>query len=775
MVRQICILSACALVITIGETAIAQSKPKQSRPEEATYEYVIQPGDTCAGIAERLFGDKRRWDLIHKHNPGMGPTPHRLVAGKVLIMPRPDESPDAKLTDVQRTVQARAPQEPEWERARRGKELYRGWRVNTLERASADVTFRDGALVQMRQNTLIIIYGGVYRDARRKTTEASLERGALRSRLHELRLSVTTPTAAAGLSGGSSVVSVDGQGTSVLSNHEGGEAQFEVAQGQAVRVKPGYGSKVGKGDKRPSEPKPLPPAPQWLDDVAEMFGGVRSAGGTVRGAWTPIEAAASYQVEIARGADGGEVVVATEVPAAVTRFELHGVPEGDYFARVSTIDDAGFESPQSEPHAMVVRLIGLDEPGPDDETGAPSGTLTSAPPAPRVLPGTRVLAPTGFSCSVDGGDKAEVRVLSEGGARRVECLGADGAVMPEVEVAVIAPKLTVIKPEPLPPLVRGAEPLHAVIAVTSELPLPAGARFRAPNGIVVEEVYSIDDKTALELSATEDSPDEFALQLVADSGDQEAVIGAIAFNVEEPVALDFAPNEALGLALSPNVLGLMNDRREGSGTFLTLAYLGDPAADNGYYRLNTGVEIAPIRRVRFGLAIPLDLYTRGTVPDRRGAQDFLLWTGVRVFMRRDLSMDTEIAVWIPSSNQRDASIARTRVIPALSISYLFNERWLFRSRQAAILEASSGGPFLWASAYGIDIKVVRLFAINAELDMIFGRSLGQAVTGVGAGPGLSVLLGPASLYFSARFAATNDFEAASGKYTLTGGLRLSFY
>jgi hypothetical protein len=39
---------------------------------------------------------------------------------------------------------------------------------------------------------------------------------------------------------------------------------------------------------------------------------------------------------------------------------------------------------------------------------------------------------------------------------------------------------------------------------------------------------------------------------------------------------------------------------------------------------------------------------------------------------------------------------------------------------------------------------------------------------------LSVLLGPASLYFSARFAATNDFIASSGKYTFTGGLRLSF-
>ncbi|MGB5415719.1 MAG: LysM domain-containing protein, partial [Polyangiales bacterium] len=101
MPRFIAIMTMFGIVAGTQSLAAAQA----AKPPE-TYEYRIQPGDTCAGIAERLFGNKRRWDLIHEHNPNMGPTPHRLVPGQVLIMPRLEQGPDARLTDVQRTVQA---------------------------------------------------------------------------------------------------------------------------------------------------------------------------------------------------------------------------------------------------------------------------------------------------------------------------------------------------------------------------------------------------------------------------------------------------------------------------------------------------------------------------------------------------------------------------------------------------------------------------------------------------------------------------------------------
>lgn len=770
MLRYIATIATLGWLASISPNAEAQ----EGDPSE-TYEYVVQPGDTCAGIAERLFGNKRRYDLIHKHNPGMGPTPHHLVPGRVLILPRLEQGPDARLTDVQRNVQARAPKEPKWERAQQGKELYQGWRVNTLERASADVTFQDGSLVQMRQNTLIIIYGGVYRDARRKTAEASLERGTLRSRLSELRLDVKTPTAEAGLEGGSSVVSVEDDGTSLLSNHEGGNAHFKVTMGEAVSVKPGFGSKARKGARRPSKPAPLPATPRWNSDLDLIFSGIRAQGGTVRGAWSSVEAADSYRIEIAKDRKGGEVVVATKVPSSVTSFEIHRLPEGVYFARVSTIDSGGFESPQSEAHAMSVHLVHLDTPG-DEATQNASADLGNPEEAPlpaRVLPGTKVISPSGFLCGTKSHGKAESFALNDTGDYEVDCVASDGSAAPTVEVAVAAATLEVLEPETNAPLVRNADPTHMTLAVRSELPLPEGTRLRVPDGVVLDEISSSGNTITLALAATKESPDEIALELVAGPEGDEAVVASLEFGVTESERLDFAPNEALGLMLSRNAFGLTNDRREGSGPFATIAYVGDPKADNGRWRLNLGGEIAPVRRVRLGIAVPVDVHQSGAGPGTAVDDGILVWGGYRILMRRDLSVYTELGVWFPSA-QEDKSIRRTRVVPALELSYLLIDRLLFRTRQGAILETSSGGPFLWASAYGLDIKLVRRFAISGELDVVLGKSAGEAVKGVGGGPGLSLLLGPAALFFATRFAATDDFEAINGKYTFTGGVRLTF-
>ena len=39
--------------------------------------------DTCDAIAARVFGDPRRVDLVHRYNPGLGPSPHHLKEGQV--------------------------------------------------------------------------------------------------------------------------------------------------------------------------------------------------------------------------------------------------------------------------------------------------------------------------------------------------------------------------------------------------------------------------------------------------------------------------------------------------------------------------------------------------------------------------------------------------------------------------------------------------------------------------------------------------------------------
>jgi hypothetical protein len=583
------------------------------------------------------------------------------------------------------------------------------------------------------------------------------------------------PVAEAALEGGSSVVSVDAEGTSRLSNHEGGKARFAVQKGEAVTVEPGFGSKAKRGDRRPIEPVPLPRSPSWTVEGPLAFVGTRDLGATVGAAWAPVSKATEYRIEVSKGRDGAEVVLATAAPATATSFELHRLPEGDYFVRVSAVDAGGFESVPSVPLGLQVRLVEIRPPGGTRtaEAGLDLDRRASAPPPLRVLPGTTLIAPDGYRCAAGGVPPSKTITLSASGSRDVVCTSVEGNSSATLSLSVSAPALEIVEPKPPVPLVRGAKPIALRISVKSDLALPDDTRFRVPDGIVAEELSSSRGVARLMLGATEDSPDEFELELVSETEDREAVLASLSMNTVPPDRLDFAPNEALGLSLSPDLIGLTNDRREGSGAFVTAGYVGDLPSRNAYYRGTVGVEVSPVERVRIGLAIPADFGEKGLLPQARGDQDLLLWGGYRVLMRRDLSVYTELGVWVPL-RERASSIARPRFTPTAELSYLMVDRLLFRTRQGAILETSARGPFLWASAYGIDVKVVRLFSISLELDVALGRALGEGVTRVGGGPGLSILAGPAAFYLAARFAATDDFERSNGKYNFTGGVRLSF-
>ncbi|MFT5357675.1 MAG: hypothetical protein ACI9KE_004912, partial [Polyangiales bacterium] len=115
-----------------GLLLTAPLKAQEIPTDVETYEYTVQDGDTCAAIAGRVFGNRRRYDIIHLYNPNMGPPPHSLEPGSTLTLPR-NTGPDARITAFRRQVQARQPSATDWRSASRGLGLFRGWRVNTLE------------------------------------------------------------------------------------------------------------------------------------------------------------------------------------------------------------------------------------------------------------------------------------------------------------------------------------------------------------------------------------------------------------------------------------------------------------------------------------------------------------------------------------------------------------------------------------------------------------------------------------------------------------------
>jgi hypothetical protein len=109
-----------------------------------TIDYVVKPGDTCAAIAQRHYGDSRLVDPLHEANPGLGPPPHALAPGRVLkIPPAPAPKaagPDAKLAFVRNRVEVQA---GETKPGKPDDPLFRGNRVATREASAAGIAFRN--------------------------------------------------------------------------------------------------------------------------------------------------------------------------------------------------------------------------------------------------------------------------------------------------------------------------------------------------------------------------------------------------------------------------------------------------------------------------------------------------------------------------------------------------------------------------------------------------------------------------------------------------------
>ena len=373
---------------------------------DETVSYTVVAGDSCGKIAKKFFGASARYDLIHKYNQ-LGPTPHKLKPGTILILPAAKSDADAVLTQKKGSVEACS---PSCKDAKRGQDLFKTWKVDSKESASAEITFRDDSAIYMRENTVVVIYGDTSSDAKKtevSISAAKLEQGTLRSRLDELsgkKVVITTTSSKTDLTGGTSVVSVDGDGNTRVANHEGKSAKVSSTdvKGKPVEVKPGMGSKV-EPKKAPSKPKPLPPAPLWksADLTIVSYEGTAN----VRGEWEPVSVAASYHLELLQGK---EVVQGLTLPANASSFDLQSLPAGLYQVRVSATDSDKFEGAPSK--KLTLSIIGL--------ATSPSSTDLSER---KILVGSYFVAPDGFLCATPGGKPSQQIEAQQAGALSIFC------------------------------------------------------------------------------------------------------------------------------------------------------------------------------------------------------------------------------------------------------------------------------------------------------------------------------------------------------------------
>ena len=311
--------------------------------------YVVQSGDSCWSIAERFFGEGKRYDIIHQYND-LGAQPHLLQPGTTLLLPQ-SARPDAAVSWLHRTVETKPPRSSQWRRARQGMNLWQLFQVSTGNAASAGIAFSDNSRLRMRENALLVIYGSATRSRLRRKhkgrvrVQQGVVRGGLATLDKRATLVVETPTGHVSLRSTESQIGVDKKRNATVAVYKG-HADVS-AQGSKVRVPKGFGTRIKRGQ-RPTKPRALPKAPKWIGSSRRAFLTSGAPSSTALRAdlrWrAPSTRAGSrleYRVEVSPSPSFDEVVV--DQRTSKDHITLNTLTRGSYWARVSAIDVNGLE------------------------------------------------------------------------------------------------------------------------------------------------------------------------------------------------------------------------------------------------------------------------------------------------------------------------------------------------------------------------------------------------------------------------------------------------
>lgn len=376
---------AAGSVFHPGVAAAADAPAKATATGVKLVDYTVRSGETCHGIARKLYGDARRTVLIHRHNPQLGKSPHHLEAGQVLRVPERDDAqtesePDARLTFLRNQVEAYT---PEYHTGRLQEPLLTGNRVGTLARSAAEITFLDETQMQLSEHSLLAILGSssersrVSRRDRSKAAggeQASLLKGSLRAFLAQEQ-GTTPPTsppapgakpaAPATVSGGAAErgLRLATPGASLRSESGAGELRVSVdeskttrlavyrgrsqlsSKGRSVDVNEGFGSKAELG-KAPTPPRPLPDVPAILEGPTSLLLTLGdSAPLQLRYGAGPRRDPASVRWHRQLGRDPrlNDVILDETVGVEQTALSSEPLAAGVYYVRIAGIDADQFE------------------------------------------------------------------------------------------------------------------------------------------------------------------------------------------------------------------------------------------------------------------------------------------------------------------------------------------------------------------------------------------------------------------------------------------------
>ncbi|MHB9154507.1 MAG: LysM peptidoglycan-binding domain-containing protein [Endomicrobiales bacterium] len=355
---------------------------------EVLQEITVKEGDTLWGVANYYLKDPRRWPDILKYNRLPSSDSNVILPGMKLRVPIlliKEHLRSAHLIDLLNDVRYRRRTEAEWKKAQVDMELYNDDGLRTLQQSRAKVKFPSGELLQMDENSLIIL------KPEKKQEEIDLLSGGVRASRTKILTS-------------SSVVDprIDPRGpapdfrtklkedkTTLVEVYEG--VVDVTAQGKTVTLTGGFGTEV-KFQEAPSLPKALPPRPELDPGSPSLVPGTdfTTSGKVTSGALrldvkAPVDTAApphksagrnekaaddtrarakvltqmvsKYRVQVSTSHSFGILLIDEVKPITDginIDFKQSRLPDGVYYYRVAYMDELGFEGQFSAPVQFTI-------------------------------------------------------------------------------------------------------------------------------------------------------------------------------------------------------------------------------------------------------------------------------------------------------------------------------------------------------------------------------------------------------------------------------------
>jgi hypothetical protein len=255
---------------------------------------------------------------------------------------------DGRITALLPTVLTLAPWDETWQEARLGEQIYEYHRLQTIDKARAEITFNNKQRVQIAENSVVMLYGSkaITADSLsqkgKPNEQIRLVKGSVFVKMKSLQKAqpILVRTAngevSVALSETSAKIEMNAQSKSLVSVHEG-NAQVQGASGEAMSVPENFGTQVST-NAPPENPRPLPPVPELLTpEVSDSL-----FAGTIQFAWKKKSPRVRFEI-------ADDITFQKPFHAVVFGQDSTSVAlaEGEWYIRLAGIDEIGLESRSS--------------------------------------------------------------------------------------------------------------------------------------------------------------------------------------------------------------------------------------------------------------------------------------------------------------------------------------------------------------------------------------------------------------------------------------------